>query len=147
MTLILHITTIPFLLSVFFQTMEEEKSRHTSIEIHSKPPSYHSLIQTQPPPPTYIQSTIRLCYKNQPYISDQDQYNYSQQQLNNSSSNRLSYRDTKRCIMDYILSWATTLYGGKLIFLSFFALVSIVILGLIISFITIPSLIKHQHSQ
>lgn len=114
-----------------------EKSQHTSIEIHD-PPSYHSVIETQPPPPTYIQSTIRLHYKNQPYISDQDQYNYQQQQL----SNRSSYSG-KTCI-DYILSWSNTLYGGKFICLTLFVLVSIVVLGLIISFITIPNLIKHH---
>jgi hypothetical protein len=109
------------------------------------PPCYDSAIQT-PPPPSYSQSTTRLYYKNQPYISDIEQATFNNPQTaHDYDSETWSYigrLPLYQRLQYYVQSWATTLYDGRLVFFIFFVLASVVTLGLAVSFITIPSLIN-----
>ncbi|KAI8636519.1 hypothetical protein BD408DRAFT_425976 [Parasitella parasitica] len=114
------------------------------------PPCYESTLEA-PPPPSYHQSTTRLYYKNQPYITDSDQILYNSNQEYCSSSEDDSDSDSwsyiaklplRQRLAFYSKSWLHTIYDGRLIFFAFFILVSIIVLGLVVSFITIPSLFK-----
>jgi hypothetical protein len=109
------------------------------------PPCYDSTIQS-PPPPSYSQST-RLYYKNQPYISDIEQatLNNQEQTLQDYDSRTWSHiarLPFHRRLQYYMQSWAMTVYDGRLVFFIFFILAAVVTLALVVSFITIPSLLK-----
>lgn len=110
------------------------------------PPCYDSIVQT-PPPPSYSQSATRLCYKNQPYISDIEQATFDNQQTEHDfDSETWSYiarLPLHQRFQYYAQSWATTVYDGRLVFFIFFILTSVMTLGLVIVLITIPSLIKY----
>ncbi|KAI8987879.1 hypothetical protein BDF20DRAFT_832768 [Mycotypha africana] len=122
----------------------------------SKPPSYERTMRTQPPPPSYKQST-RLYYNNQPYIKDNEfmfcthchfnRYNYSDMETNthctaNTSNGDFSDDDltiaTTKRMRSCIFSWYTTLRDAKLVFFAFFVIFTLVILGLVIPFVRYP---------
>ncbi|KAL7315552.1 hypothetical protein PS15m_004759 [Mucor circinelloides] len=113
------------------------------------PPCYESTTLNAPPPPSYLQSTTRLYYKNQPYISDSDQILYSNQEYNvdsdddSDSWSYISKLPLHQRIGYYFRSWIHTVYDSRLIFFAFFVLAAIIVLGLVVSFITIPSLFRH----
>lgn len=113
------------------------------------PPCYESTTLDAPPPPSYLQSTTRLYYKNQPYISDSDQILYSNQEYSvdsgddSDSWSYISKLPLHQRIGYYFRSWIHTVYDSRLIFFAFFVLAAIIVLGLVVSFITIPSLFRH----
>ncbi|KAI8063372.1 uncharacterized protein B0P05DRAFT_590311 [Gilbertella persicaria] len=110
------------------------------------PPKYEHIIKTSPPPPSYIQSTVRLQYKNQPYITDLDQVAFRSQYLEFRPTDTMSdiaQWPLRQRLVFYLKTWATTAYDGRLIFFAFFVVGSLVTMGLVVSFIALPSLIKH----
>ncbi|KAG2198991.1 hypothetical protein INT46_005531 [Mucor plumbeus] len=125
---------------------------NTPTSLRPSPPCYESTLEA-PPPPSYLQSTTRLYYKNQPYISDSDQalYNNNHEYSNNSEENcdidswsYIAKLPLHQRLGYYFRSWLHTVYDGRLIFFAFFILAVIIVLGLMIPLITIPSLFKHH---
>ncbi|KAF1805318.1 hypothetical protein V8B55DRAFT_1446187 [Mucor lusitanicus] len=115
------------------------------------PPCYEATTLDAPPPPSYLQSTTRLYYKNQPYISDSDQALYGLQEYQHcteSDDDSDSWSDIVRLPLRqraryYFRSWMHTVYDGRLIFFAFFVLAAIIVLGLVASVVAIPSLFRH----
>ncbi|GAN06096.1 hypothetical protein MAM1_0111d05573 [Mucor ambiguus] len=140
------------------QQSQQEQQAHREIIIDidpalstlPSPPCYESTTLDAPPPPSYLQSTTRLYYKNQPYISDSDQVLYSNQEYSVDSgddSDSWSYiakLPLRQRVRYYFRSWIHTLYDGRLIFFAFFILAAIIVLGLVASFLMIPSLFRHN---
>lgn len=124
----------------------DQKNQAEEHQIDSLPPSYDCIIQTLPPP-TYSQST-RLYYKNQPFISEQDELIYRQEQERQHNHDQSdTWSDISKLPMHkrlgyYIKSWASTIYDGRLIFLAFFIFASLGIFAVVVSVISIPSLLK-----
>lgn len=135
---------------VEYDNQQEVQQQQGQIIIASLlPPSYD--LHT-PPPPTYLQSTTRLYYKNQPYISDLDQLAYRQEQeerqlrRENESDSwaEIARLPLHRRFNYYMASWGNTVYDGRLIFFSFFIFASFTIMAIVVSVIVILSLLlKH----
>lgn len=129
------------------QIMADKKIQIEERQIDSLPPSYDCIVKTLPPP-TYLQST-RLLYKNQPFISEQDELLYRQQlerqHVDNQSDtwSNISELPLYKRLGYYIKSWGSTVYDGRLIFLAFFIFASLGIFAVVLSVIAIPSLLKH----
>jgi hypothetical protein len=129
---------------------DDEQQQQQQIIIRSPlPPSYDSTVHT-PPPPTYLQSTTRLYYKNQPYISDFDELSYRQEHERQRNENQsdtwseIAQLPLHRRFNYYIASWGNTVYDGRLIFFSFFIFASFTVMAIVVSVVVIPSLLlKH----
>lgn len=111
-------------------------------------PSYEHIAQT-PPPPSYLQSTTRLYYKNQPFISDFEELTYRQEQERQRADNHsdtwseIAKLPFRQRLAYYLSSWSNTIYDGRLIFFAFFVFASLTTLAVVVSVVTIPSLLNH----
>lgn len=128
------------------QLMEDNKTQMMNGQIEHLPPDYNCIVQNLPPP-TYLQST-RLHYKNQPFISEQDELIYRQQQERqyvddqSDSWSEISKLPLHKRLGYYLKSWGNTVYDGRLIFLAFFIFSSLGIFAVVLSVIAIPSLLN-----
>lgn len=129
------------------KTLVEEEPIMT-ITNPSSPPSYNCVVDL-PPPPTYLQSS-RLHYKNRPFISEQDEIIYNQeqerQQHDNYQADTLSdiaQLPLHKRMSYYLKSWTNTVYDGRLVFFAFFVLGSLTVMAIVLSVMVIPSVLKH----
>ena len=118
--------------------------------VHSPlPPSYDCILRT-PPPPTYLQSTTRLYYKNQPFISDFEELTFRQEQerqrhLDHASDtwSEIAKLPLRQRLAYYVNSWRGTIDDGRLIFFAFFVFASFTTLAVVIAVVAFPSVLKN----
>ncbi|KAI8357263.1 hypothetical protein BD560DRAFT_426412 [Blakeslea trispora] len=94
------------------------------LERSPSPPRYEHVMKNNPPPPSYIHSTVRLQYHNQPYITDMEQYAFRHQyETRNASAagdmqsdnfSAIAKLPFRKRLTYYARSWLTTLHEGRL---------------------------------
>lgn len=132
------------------QEQEQDQAQDQQRQIINSPllPSYDYIVQT-PPPPSYLQSTTRLYYKNRPFISDCEELTFHQEQERQRSDNQsdtwseILKLPLRQRISYYIRSWSNTVYDGRLIFFAFFVFASLTTLAVVITVVATPNLLKH----